>query len=122
MKKKLLFLMAALALCAVPFSSCSSEDEPKQVVVDTSVVNTTWKADDGTVFKFYANDKCELSGVVCDYHQIGDEINLKGNLTWYKGRLYHTRYAYVRGNGKFLSVEMFATGEPTFTVVFNRVS
>ena len=123
MRKKLLFLTTALAICAIPLSvltSCSKDDEPQSTEQSVSVANTVWKSDDGTTYKFYSNGNCSLgSNVVSEYYQVGNEINLNGELAWYNKELFHARRAYVSGN--VMTVELYFVGEPSFTVKFYKV-
>lgn len=118
MKKKLLFLSVALALCAMPASvltSCSGGDEPEQPSQSVSVANTTWEGDDGSIYKFYSDGTCELGGALQEYRQVGNEINLVGKLAWYNKRLYYTRYAYVKGD--VMEIEMRRELTDPFSVV-----
>lgn len=120
MKKKLMFLAAALAICSVSLPSCSKDDEPQQTVQTVSVANTVWRASDGTTYKFYSDGTCSLgSGAVSKYHQVGSEINFNGELAWYNGKLYHASYGRVKGS--VMQVELYFVGEPRFTVNFYKV-
>lgn len=108
-------------MCMMPLASCSKDDEPQQSVQDVSVANTMWRGDDGSVYKFYADGICELGGGLQEYHQVGNEVNIVGNLAWYNKKLYHTRYAYVKGN--VMEIEMRSgLREPFFIVKFHKVN
>lgn len=111
----MMFLITSITLV----TSCS-KDEPKQTEQSVSVENTVWKSESGTLFKFYANGKCELDGIVCDYQQVGNEVNIKGHLIYCNNSYYYTRYAYVNGN--IMDVELYFVGEPTFIVKFYKVN
>lgn len=111
MKKKLLFLAMTIIACVALFTSCSKEDEPENI----SVANTSWRADDGTTFKFYADGTCQLGHGMNEYHQIGNEVNIVGCLVWYNKSFYYTRYAYVKGD--YLDVEMRPDIKSNFDIV-----
>lgn len=116
MRKKLMYLAAALVMCGMPmFMSCSKDDEPSQTIQDVSVANTMWRADDGTIYKFYADGTCELGGALQKYHQVGSEINIVGNFAWYNKHLYYTRYAYVKGN--VMTIEVRQSLKEPFTTI-----
>lgn len=124
MRKQLLFLAVALAMCGAPLTSCQKDDEPNQSVQDVSVANTMWRGDDGTTFKFYSNGTFEFSWKWAEkgeYSQIGNEINMIGQTVWYNDHIYNLRYAYVTGNS--MRVEMFRAliSQSTINVTFNKV-
>lgn len=121
MRNKLMFLAVALAVCGVPLlSSCQKDDEPTDSVRDVNVANTMWKGDDGSVYKFYADGTCELGGALQEYHQVGNEVNIVGNLAWYNKHLYSTRYAYVKGNVMDIEMRQSIT-EPFVIIKFYKV-
>lgn len=116
MRKKLLFLTVAIAMCGTPLlSSCSKDDEPTQSAQSVSVANTMWRGDDNSIYKFYSDGTCELGGALQEYHQVGNEVNIVGNLAWYNKHLYYTRYAYVKGD--VMEIEMRPSIKDPFSIV-----
>lgn len=82
MRKKLLFLSAAIAMCMMPLSSCSKDDEPRGPEANLKSVDGTEWVNAKAKIKF-SNGKytidCRVPGSGT-YTQSGNRVTFNGNL------------------------------------------